>query len=344
MIVVNETRYPWLKHRGKTENNDGGSVSGDTHTLLSSAEAQTATQYARMEFNNKGAVSFPKFLTDEAIQSAVQDLRRQEDHAFTTDDVHTAYLNDVDLAQFSENSVYNHEMRTVVASTAYDELGSDSVLRSFYHDPRLLRMVSLIVGKELYLSDDPLGCCSVNVFRPGYHHSFHFDESEFSVTLMLQPAEDGGSGLFQYTNPLRHDDKDLALEHTANVIQEYDAAGLKGKVLSEARPQRDHQSVDENKTSETVLHTLDFSPGTLLVLAGSKSLHRVTQIRGNCSRLVAVLTFASKPGFCNSAAVQKMFWGRSLLPTFQRLTLDSTTTRTLASTNMVVVDDIENDE
>ena len=120
-------------------------------------------------------------------------------------------------------------MRTQVASIAFDELPKSSTLAEVYRNPSLRELVARIVGKrEIYLSEDPLGCCSINVFRPGYHHSFHFDESEFSVsvslnyipyylislmkltidlsfktTLMLQEASKEGTGLFQYTRPLR---------------------------------------------------------------------------------------------------------------------------------------------
>jgi hypothetical protein len=66
-----------------------------------------------------------------------------------------------------------------------------------------------------------------------------------------------------------------------------------------------------NTTPCSSVHTLDFRPGTLLVLAGSKSLHRVTTVKGNRSRFVAVLTFASRPGFYNTPEVQTMFWGRT---------------------------------
>jgi hypothetical protein len=311
-MILNETQYPWLEPEGNLENDRGGTVVDET-LFFASSEAQSAIQAARTELTEHGAVPFPNFLTDAAVESTVEHLQGKEDSAFTTNDVHTAYLKDVDLDRYSENSVYNHEMRTVVASFAYDEIGYDSVLRSLYHDPRLLKMVSLIVGKQLYLSEDPLGCCSINVFRPGYHHSFHYDESEFPVTLMLQTAEDKSSGLFQYTSPLRQGENDLALEQTANMIHQYDPVGLATKVLLETSRQSYCDSVNENKNQDPKLHTLDFAPGTLLILAGSKSLHRVTQIRGSRSRLVAVLTFASTPGFYNSAAVQKMFWGRSLL-------------------------------
>ena len=35
----------------------------------------------------------------------------------------------------------------------------------------------------------------------GWSHAWHFDESPFSTTIMLQTAEDGG--YFDYTRPIR---------------------------------------------------------------------------------------------------------------------------------------------
>ena len=50
-------------------------------------------------------------------------------------------------------------------------------------------------------SADPLGACSINIFRKGDQHAWHFDESAFSTTIMLQKPEQGG--LFQLTRPIR---------------------------------------------------------------------------------------------------------------------------------------------
>lgn len=119
---------------------------------------------------------------------------------------------------------------------------------------------------------------------------------------MLQEAETPGTGLFQYTNPLRDNPNDLALTSVANAIHTYAS-----DTVANIRP----LEATERMTTPPLLHTLDFVPGTLSIFAGSKSLHRVTQVQGNVSRLVAVFTFASQPGFQNTPAIQKMFWGRS---------------------------------
>ena len=117
---------------------------------------------------------------------------------------------------------------------------------------------------------------------------------------MLQEASVTQTGLFQYTNPLRDSPDDLTLRTVAKTISKYDTSV--STTFSEMECEED---------TDVPLHTLEFVPGTLSIFAGSKSLHRVTKVEGDCSRLVAVLTFASSPGFRNSAAVQKLFWGRS---------------------------------
>ena len=135
---------------------------------------------------------------------------------------------------------------------------------------------------------------------------------------MLQESQTPGTGLFQYTKPLRDSSDDLALPSVANAINAYanDAVGTKS--LIEASSAKEQTNSDDGKSSNSScsttrpsLHTLDFVPGTLSIFAGSKSLHRVTKVEGKKSRLVAVFTFASQPGFQNTPTIQNMFWGRS---------------------------------
>ena len=68
---MNFEKYPWLSD-------------------LSSSAAATAIEAAKQSYRKTGAATFPNILTDEALESCVQDAREQEDAAFTTDDVHTA--------------------------------------------------------------------------------------------------------------------------------------------------------------------------------------------------------------------------------------------------------------
>jgi alkylated DNA repair dioxygenase AlkB len=289
---MNTTRYPWLDD-------------------LESPEAAEAIRSARKIYTSDGAVIFHDFITDEALRESTAVSNANDAAAFTTDDVHTPYLKDIS-SDYPVNSIYNHQMQTRVASIAYDELPKESSLPKLYRDPRLLQLVKRVVGvEELYLSNDPLGCCSINVFRPGDFHSFHFDESEFSTTLMLQEDADGG-GLFQYTPPVKFSSSDLALAEVASAIEAYDER-LKD-VDSSTTHFAESASANVAPSPPPPLQTLNFTPGTLSIFSGSKSLHRVTTVRGSNSRLVAVFTYSNVPNFCNSSRVQKLFWGRSAAP------------------------------
>ena len=65
-------------------------------------------------------------------------------------------------------------MRTRVASTAWDEI--EGPLRALFEYNGLVDFVGAVLGQRLYRLADPLGACSVNIFRPGWHHAWHFDE------------------------------------------------------------------------------------------------------------------------------------------------------------------------
>ena len=63
---------------------------------------------------------------------------------------------------------------------------------------------------------DPLGAASINIFRPGWNHAWHFDEAEYTTTLCLQQAEEGGE--FEFSAPLRDSDGDLAADAVAGIV------------------------------------------------------------------------------------------------------------------------------
>lgn len=99
------------------------------------------------------------------------------------------------------------------------------------------------------------------------------------MTLMLQAPDKGGT--FEYI------------------------PGLRGR----ADEAKIIKRVCQGERSE--VEQLPFTEGTLLIFNGSRSLHRVTDVSGTCSRLVPVLCFSTRPGTCNSEAVRTYFWGRA---------------------------------
>ena len=172
-----------------------------------------------------------------------------------------------------------HE-RTFVGSVPHDRIGDDSSLGRLYRWDPLKDFVGAVLGKpRLHRFADPLGACSINVFVDGGEHGWHFDESEFTVTLMLQAPESGG-----------------AFEYVPRIRGRADEQAIVAKVLDGDR--------------RHVLK-LPFTAGTLLIFGGRQTLHRVTRVSGARPRLVPVLTYADQPGLKNSEAVRKLFWGRT---------------------------------
>ncbi|KNC72533.1 hypothetical protein SARC_14908 [Sphaeroforma arctica JP610] len=268
---------------------------------LNTPEARELIERSRKALKETGCASYPGFLTEEATRICAHEAAIKSEHAFVTDKGHTAFQRPADSSEPRANHVRNTFMSTQVASTAYDELDTKGALRKLYESDSLLHFVNAVIGRDnstepLYHLSDQLGACSINVFREGWSHAWHFDESEFTTTLSLQTAERGG--VFEYTNRLR-DTQEMSEDVDKQV-----AAVLNKHSKFKVEP------VDAD-TKVPEIYTAPFEPGTLQIFAGRYSFHRVTETEGERERLVAVMCFADKPGKCNSKEVQEMFWGRT---------------------------------
>mmetsp|Transcript_29900 Transcript_29900/g.69747 ORF Transcript_29900/g.69747 Transcript_29900/m.69747 type:complete len:279 (-) Transcript_29900:398-1234(-) len=263
---------------------------------LSSAACSSIVATAQKSLAATGCASFPAFLRGDALLSAAAEARALSAQAYVTDAHHNAYQL-ADEPALPTTHVRNLQMHTRVASTAFDELGGQSALRQLYEWDGLLDFLGALLGRPCYRLDDPLGCCSINVFRPGWEHAWHFDEAETTVTLCLQAAEGGGE--FEYTPPLRDSSGELAARAVTAIL--------------DGHSQYSPSAPDEGSSSSEDLPPVSvasFEPGTLQVFNGRYSLHRVAPVQGKLDRLVAVLCFSAEPGVRNSTHVQEMFWGR----------------------------------
>jgi len=141
---------------------------------------------------------------------------------------------------------------------------------------------------------DGIGDCTCNVFHPGDEQGWHYDESEFSVTLMLSSAEEGGE--FQYIPHCRSPPDG---GQSGEREEEY---GRIGVALNSNK--------DDDLSPVGGLRNLPLAPGSLAIFKGRTALHRVTVVGGLQTRLVAVLTYNQDPGISNSEDVRELFWGR----------------------------------
>lgn len=243
-----------------------------------SPEGAAFAKDCRHQYETTGLCALNEFIKPAALQYLAAEAEGLSSKAYFCKSTHNAYL--TQETGLSDEDVRARQEETYVGSVAYDLIPEGAALRRLYNWDPLRDFIGAVLGKpKLHRFADVMGACSINVFIDGGEHGWHFDESEFTVTLMLQPPQVGGA--FEYVPKIR------GLANEQEIV---------GKVLD-----GDRRQVVE----------LPFTAGTLLIFGGNQTIHRVARVSGPTKRLVPVLCYAEKPGLANSPEVRKLFWGRT---------------------------------
>ena len=56
-------------------------------------------------------------------------------------------------------------------------------------------------------------------------------------------------------------------------------------------------------------HILDLEPGDLVMFNGLRSMHRVRAVHGSTNRMIAVMSYDTKPGFSSTDAINAHLYG-----------------------------------
>ncbi|HEY2112774.1 MAG TPA: 2OG-Fe(II) oxygenase [Dongiaceae bacterium] len=239
--------------------------------LLAEAQAGLAAQ---------GAIVFEGFLRDSAVARTLAQADPLRYSAFVCGQPHNVYLKDPNSA-FPPAHARNRQVRSEKAILADDEIPAGSPLRAIYEWDRFRAFVcdALEIG-EVFAFDDPLASVNINFYGAGQELGWHFDNSKFTVTIMLREAETGGA--FEFAPNIRDD--------------------------SEAG----HAAVDRILDGDrAAVAELKQGPGALVLFKGSRSLHRVTPSRGPLPRTIAILSYTSEPGRGLNEHTRLLFYGRT---------------------------------
>ncbi|MDH3474865.1 MAG: 2OG-Fe(II) oxygenase [Rhodospirillales bacterium] len=233
----------------------------------------------RRQLAEDGACVLAGFLLPEAAARARAELAPRLGDAYYCEKSHNPYL-DPDDPAFPGEHPRNLPQVSDLGALADDQISEGTVLRSLYRWDRLRDFVAaLLEVPGLYPYADPLASLNVNVFQPGQQLGWHFDNADWAVTLMLQPAEAGG--VYEYL-PWIRSPEDENYEAVARAL----GGGRDGvRVLSQ-------------------------DVGALVLFRGRYSLHRVTPVVGKRPRLVAVLSYDTEPGVKLTEHNRRLFYGR----------------------------------
>jgi hypothetical protein len=251
---------------------------------LDSDRGRALVSNCREQLAESGVCNLPGFITPAAVATMVALASTLAEKAWHSDQSHTVYFEDVD-PDVAGDHPRAYTIRSAKRGIAYDYVPADAPLCRLYESADLTRFIGAVLGKPvLYRSADPLDALQITLFEPTDELGWHFDNSEFSVTVMYQQAEAGGD--FLYVPALR-----------SEADENY--AGVRRVLLGE--------DLDSVKT-------LPSAPGTLAVFQGRNAVHRVSPVEGGIARVNSVLTYGERPDMRLSDLTSLLFYGRTSTP------------------------------
>jgi hypothetical protein len=122
--------------------------------------------------------------------------------AWASDQAHTVYFEPADDSAGPDHprALLQHSAKQAIAN---DQIPADAAIRRLYESDDLTVFIAAVLGKRvLYRSADPLDALEIAIFGDGDELGWHFDNSEFSVTVMYQQAEAGGHFDYRGDDPV----------------------------------------------------------------------------------------------------------------------------------------------
>ncbi len=232
------------------------------------------------QFRSEGICVLPGFLRPEAVASLVaesDELAPLAHRSATTATVHLAG---------PDPSLPEDDLRAIALSSSVEVVGYDlfpaqSHLRALYESDELLDFIRRCLGvDELHRYADPFGALNLAIMRDGDRLGWHFDMTDFVVSIAIQSSTSGGE-----------------FENAARIRSATDEnIGAVGAVVAGSDQHR--------------VRVEPMTPGTLMIFNGRWSLHRVDPIIGDRPRYVALLAYDTKPGTESTDTLKLARYGR----------------------------------
>lgn len=234
----------------------------------------------RVALADVGCAVLPGFLSAVGVRELLAEAAEREPRAFYNPvNKANVHLGDADPSRPADHPRNRFFARTNGFVRA-DEWDDSTHSKRLYDWNPLKDFLQDCLGKdELHVYEDPVSNMIVNVQRKGQEFNWHFDTNEFTITMLLQRADEGG--LFEYVPDVRSP----ADENEAGVtaVLNGDRAGVR---------------------------SIDLRPGDLQFFLGRFSLHRVTANEGDTTRLLLIMSFSETSGSVGSVQRIRSLYGK----------------------------------
>ncbi|MEY2421839.1 MAG: hypothetical protein QOI95_1906 [Acidimicrobiaceae bacterium] len=251
-----------------------------TADLVDLEGARAGIEQYQRELRERGVSVLPGFVRAESIDAMVVECDTLAAEAYHQDVQGTPYL-ELPADGWPEGHPRVTWGRSSVHTIGYDQFPADSLVRALYESDELLELLARILEREpLYRYADPIGALNLAVMIEGDVLDWHFDQTDFVVSLAIQSSERGG------------DFENAALMRSPSE-ENYEAVAA---VLGGDAP-------------DVVVEPM--TPGTLMLFEGRHSLHRVSPVEGTRPRYVALFGYDTKPDTMSSELLKQIRYGRS---------------------------------
>jgi hypothetical protein len=232
------------------------------------------------QFDTEGICVLVDFLRPEAVKALVRESDALAPLAHRSATSATVYLSGADPT-LPDDDPRRRTLDSSVEVVGYHLFPTDSLLRSLYESDELLEFIGRCLGVAgLHRYADPFGALNLAIMRDGDQLGWHFDMTDFVVSIAIQSSELGGE--FENAARVRSEDEPN-LEAITSVI---------------------------DGTDPSLVRVEPMTPGTLMIFDGRWSLHRVDPIIGDQPRYVALLAYDTKPGTDSTDTLKLARYGR----------------------------------
>ena len=227
-----------------------------------------------------GVIVMRGFLKPEAVETIRREGEEKKHLAYFSRQEHNVYLTPSDEG-FPEDHTRNRLVVSSKGCITDDVIPERSPLRALY-DSEVFRgfLCRVLDESSLHEYADPLSSINLHYAETGQELGWHFDNSSFAVTLMIQEPEKGGA--FEYIGGMRDADKG----------------------------EMNFDGVEKVLNGDVVPERLNMDAGALVLLRGRNVIHRVAPVEGSRTRILVVFAYNSEPGISLSESARMTFFGR----------------------------------
>lgn len=227
-----------------------------------------------------GALILKGFMLDDALEQVRKEGLEHQHKAYYCKQDHNVYLIDPD-PDYEEHHPRNRSIKSSKGCITDDQIPDGSPLHILYDAPVFRDFLCEVLDEEgLHDYADSLSSINLHYAAEGQELGWHFDNSSFATTLLIQKPT--GGGVFEYVENVRDADK----------------------------RQMNFEDVGKILDGKTAVKTMNMPEGTLALFRGRNAIHRVTPTTGDRTRMLVVLAYNSKPNVAISKSASMTFYGR----------------------------------